>query len=116
MSKSWTARDWLNVAIVAAGITVVSVWVYNVQADARDDVHGDNPISASKACEALVEAQLKAPSTAEFNSDAQGGNGTWRVRGTVDAENSFGAQVRSEYACDVTVTHSGVDATLTMLG
>jgi hypothetical protein len=55
-----------------------------------------------------VEYSLKAPSTAEFSSDvavAQGADGNYVVTGYVDAENSFGATLRSYY--EVTMSYSG---------
>jgi len=63
-------------------------------------------------CENIVESQLVAPSTAEFASYNEqqfwtlGENsGTYenayRVRGYVDAQNSFGAQIRTYYTCDI---------------
>jgi hypothetical protein len=53
----------------------------------------------------FVERNLKAPSTASFQNYfdadasqiAQSVNCTWTVRGYVDAENSFGAKIRSHY-------------------
>lgn len=64
-------------------------------------------------CEARIERLLKAPSTAEFDSDATGsGAGPWDVTGVVDAENSFGAALRSSFGC--TVTMSGDMATTTV--
>lgn len=53
-------------------------------------------------CESRIESLLKAPSTAEFDSQATG-SGTWTVTGTVVAENSFGAMVRSSYQCTVVI-------------
>lgn len=74
-----------------------------------DDYESDNQYEAIAQCEARIERLLKAPATADFNSSARGG-GTWTVTGTVDAENSFGANVRANYEC--TVVDNG-DGTLT---
>ena len=55
-----------------------------------------NSYEAVAQCEARIGKLLKAPSTAKYDSDATGsGNGPWKVTGTVDAENSFGAMLRS---------------------
>jgi hypothetical protein len=45
-----------------------------------------------------VKENLKAPSTASFSniSVSQNGN-TWTVTGYVDAQNSFGAMIRSSF-------------------
>ena len=73
----------------------------------------DNSYEAIAQCEARIDNLLKAPATADYDSSASGsGNGPWNVAGTVDAENSFGAQVRATYAC--TVTMSGDTATTTV--
>jgi hypothetical protein len=87
------------VAIIVLGVVVGVIGSMNQ----HDPYDPNNRLEAIAQCEARIEEQLKAPSTAEFNSDASG-NGTWTVTGTVDAENSFGATIRSEYQCTVKVT------------
>ena len=60
------------------------------------------------ACRDAVKDQLKAPSTAEFSGESvtwQGSRAT--VTGSVDAENSFGAQVRTDWTCQVSISGSG---------
>ncbi|SNR98957.1 hypothetical protein SAMN06272737_1579 [Blastococcus mobilis] len=57
------------------------------------------------ACEGFVEDRLKAPSSADFSGyfDSyviQSGD-EYTVSGYVDAENSFGAMLRSEWTCTV---------------
>lgn len=68
-------------------------------------------VEAEWACEGVVGNNLKAPSTAEYDSSASG-SGPWSVSGTVDAENSFGAKIRSTYSC--TVERSGDTMTATL--
>jgi hypothetical protein len=64
------------------------------------------------AAEAAVRQQLKSPSTADFGSvlgeyqdpDRQVvalDNGSYAVHGWVDAENSFGAKLRSTWVCNI---------------
>lgn len=70
-----------------------------------DEGPGDESAGAYIACEDFVEDLLKAPSTADFSgyfgsSVSQTGN-RYTVRGTVDAENSFGAAIRSNFTCTV---------------
>lgn len=73
----------------------------------------NNSTEAIAQCESRIGQLLKAPSTAEYTSDASGsGAGPWTVTGTVDADNSFGAKIRSSYQC--TVTMSGDMATTTV--
>lgn len=53
-------------------------------------------------CKVLVKDRLKAPATAQFSASyeqVQATGGTYRWAGTVDAENSFGANVRTAFVC-----------------
>jgi hypothetical protein len=94
-----------GLAWIFAGIALVIVLVgIVISSFAEDDPYDpNNRLEVIAQCEARIEEQLKAPTTAEFDSTATG-DGTWTVTGTVDAENSFGANVRSEYQCTVKVT------------
>lgn len=60
----------------------------------------------------IVEDYLKAPSTAKFckQSDATVthlGNGEYMVTGWVDAENSYGTMIRSDFVVTYTATEKG---------
>lgn len=64
-------------------------------------------VEAYVYCKMLVRNSLKAPATAVFPRESytdvtvdQGG-GRYSVRSYVDAENSFGALIRSRYECTV---------------
>lgn len=71
---------------------------------------------AQRACEGAVEQNLKAPASAEYDSQVGGGGeGPWAVTGTVDAQNSFGAMIRSTYSCSVELKNGVVSATLKTL-
>lgn len=65
------------------------------------------------ACEELVKQQLKAPGTADFGGveydppPAGEGDGTWTATGYVDAENGFGANIRTNWTCTVDVSDEG---------
>ena len=76
-----------------------------ITASNQEPYDPNNSSEAIIQCEDRVEALLKAPTTAEFDSNATGGGSdrVWTVTGTVDAENSFGAKVRSDYGCTVTM-------------
>lgn len=59
---------------------------------------------AKWACKLYIEKSLKAPSTANFQNYTQftavgKGDGPYLVRGYVDAQNSFGAMIRSDFSC-----------------
>jgi hypothetical protein len=63
-------------------------------------------IGAWVACQEFVGKRLKAPSTADYQSYDKGGvtiktDSSFTVRGYVDAQNSFGAKLRSTYTCEV---------------
>lgn len=70
-------------------------------------------VGAYRSCERAVETTLKAPSTADFSgySDSQiTVNGdVYSVRGYVDAENSFGAAIRTSWDCQVRDTGDNWD-------
>lgn len=69
----------------------------------EEKCRGDEYYAGSRAQE-LVRERLKAPSTAEFSSPSQisssldgSGDCIYEVRSNVDAQNSFGAQIRGDY-------------------
>jgi len=67
---------------------------------ASDDTPSKYEVQA--VCEEWVKKQLKAPGTAKFSDHAtSGGPISWTVTGSVDAENSFGALLRSSWTCDI---------------
>jgi hypothetical protein len=63
-------------------------------------------LSASQKC---VEQQLKSPSTAEFpygeiEGVSQLSGNTYIINSYVDSQNGFGAMIRTNYRCQVTLT------------
>lgn len=57
---------------------------------------------AKRVCQEWVREKLKAPSTAEFSETVvTSASGQWSVRGIVDAENTFGAKIRTQWTCEV---------------
>lgn len=90
-----TAKLQAVIAPVAVAVFMVGgvVWLWPVGSSPTVD-------SAVTACRRHVVDQLKAPSTAKFGQVRWERSGdTVRVSGAVDAENSFGALVRSDYTC-----------------
>lgn len=61
-------------------------------------------ISKAQVC---VQKKLKSPSTAEFDYfDSkvwQLNDSTYMVKGSVDAQNEFGAMLRAYYECEITL-------------
>lgn len=76
------------------------------KAEAEKRSHTDQ----AKLCSKMkLEQMLKAPSTAEYPWSDQWsiqplGDDKYKVSSYVDAENSFGAKIRTNFSCDVTVT------------
>lgn len=68
----------------------------------------------------VVENRLKSPSSADFCSYPEAtitdlGNNRYKIQGYVDAQNSFGATVRSKFTVTLTLTESGYkEATCTI--
>ena len=97
---------------------IVAVGLVSALRSAGDDEPSAAEIGASaeQVCQEWVSAQLKAPTTAEFadvysvNASAdftendvyegRTGKDVWTVKGAVDAENSFGAMIRSRFTCE----------------
>lgn len=98
---------WLGWGLVAAAVIAV-IALYNSPGSsekrAANEMAKNAPLYAEMACKDQVKARLKAPSTAEFSDvEAVGYAGSYTVTGNVDAENSFGAALRSTFSCDVVV-------------
>jgi hypothetical protein len=68
----------------------------------REKTLAESKVAVSTTCEELVSSALKAPSTAKFNFSeskwwTEGNMGYYEAY--VDAENSFGAMLRSTFLC-----------------
>jgi len=97
--KRWAAG--VIAAIIA--IAILLVWLSD-DSDSAADLGGD----AKRACqEDFIPTRLKAPATAEFSGVTVATAGeTYTVTGSVDSQNSFGAQIRSSFTC---VMHTSGD-------
>lgn len=65
-------------------------------------VHQIDNQDAFDKCKEYVLDNLKSPSTAEFMREyqwKQDENGDWIIIGKVDAQNGFGAMIRSDFMC-----------------
>lgn len=98
---SWriTRKWWITFGIIGALV----VWTI-VAGGSKDNKR----LEAINACHQFVSRQLKAPAGADYepDSEAQVTNtgDRWTISGHVDAQNSFGANVRSAYTCEMTNT------------
>ena len=73
--------------------------------EAQAKTHPQDDLARIK-CEEAASANLKAPSTSKFAPYSEThvldlGNWQYRVQSYVDAENSFGAHIRTPYTCTV---------------
>lgn len=66
------------------------------------DLIGDK-WGAIVACEDFVKRNLKSPASAEFTDESvmHLDKKNWKVLGSVDSQNSFGAMIRNEFNCEV---------------
>lgn len=97
---AWMKRPKAIVAYVAVGCVAASfaVSVFHLDKPAGDG-SGDSARAIS-ACEQSVLTNLKSPGSADFGGESANASGTtWTVSGYVDAENSFGANLRSNWTC-----------------
>ena len=92
------APAWFVIGFVALVLGCCGFFYFKSQADEGKP----DDLGAQTVCQTFVERGLKAPSTARFSGESVTSNGTtWTVRGSVDAENSFGARLRMNYVCTV---------------
>lgn len=94
----------------SSGRSSTSSSSYTKKTDTNTARHSDD--DAFYCAQLIVEDYLKAPSTAKFCklSDATVthlGNGEYMVTGWVDAENSYGATIRSNFVVTYTATEKG---------
>lgn len=93
---------------IGIGITLVALVGLGALASGDGDGGGSSSsndellVGAEIACEQFVSDRLKAPATADYpDTLALGGPTNFTVRGVVDAENSFGAMIRSDFTCEL---------------
>lgn len=101
-----TGKQKWGAFFVVAGL----LWIVGKACGATDYSSPGNTsaggYNAESVCEGSVKQQLKAPSTASFSGEeATGGPTDYTVTGNVDAENSFGAKLRSTWTCSA--SHDG---------
>ncbi len=87
-----------------AAVQKASMTPEQKQAQADEALMSD----AKWQCKQFVEKTLKAPSTADFQNyndfsawGSEAGGGPFGVTGYVDAQNSFGAKIRTNFRCEL---------------
>jgi hypothetical protein len=78
---------------------------------------GPSESDAEVSCEERVESQLRSPSSADFTGTTatEVTESEYRVTGEVDAENAFGAEIRSSFTCTVQFRDDGTYARVDQL-
>lgn len=73
------------------------------------DSPSDNKFLAYSYAEDFVKKKLKSPSTAEFPGTVEKdkhikelGDGKYKIDSWVDSQNSYGAQIRTNFSCTIT--------------
>jgi hypothetical protein len=72
--------------------------------EAQDEAARKALIAVQVACEFYIKARLKVPSTArfaDFPAIVRNDDGSYVVKGEVDAQNAFGVMLRKPYICSV---------------
>lgn len=88
----------LFVAVVAIAV----VWSM-LDGDDTGGAEGPDDYGAIDVCHQAVEDKLRAPATADFGGETVTHTGNrYTVVGHVDAENGFGAQIRTDWVCEAT--------------
>lgn len=92
-------RPVVLIPLAAVALMAIAWVISHLVTDPRDEYVDD----AARYCERSVGEELKAPGTAEFGEASVdvGENGRYVVSGSVDAQNSFGAMIRTGYQCTV---------------
>lgn len=99
-----------SITLTVIILAIISLGFWAMVLTMEDDENEDDEITASKVstiCELIVENRLKSPKTAEFEKYRDQeigkfeGEETYQVLSYVDAQNSFGALIRTHYECVV---------------
>lgn len=119
-SSAKVARGCLGAAVLVPVLFVGGCFV--LLNSAKDNPPGESQMQAAAtvACRDATKEQLKSPRSAKFSDESVSGSaGSYRVVGSVDAQNTYGALVRARFTCTARVsTASGdaVSASATVLG
>ena len=97
----------VGMVVMGAFVLLVGGCTLAVTGNDESDAGGDgrDEIGAGVMCEQFIEDRLLSPSSADFQNSAEyritGTGDQYTVSGFVDAENAFGASLRSEWTCTV---------------
>lgn len=106
MSYRSDLKEGCGFSLAFLAVVLGIFFVIGLVGMAARDKEGEDKSGAWTAAQGFVESRLKSPSTADFPWYQEEkihylGNDSYRVSSYVDAENSFGATMRSNYTCTV---------------
>jgi hypothetical protein len=100
--KNNRAGMWIAVGIIAL---VGGCGALLSQAGSDEPSADDLRFDARRVCHDFIDKRLKSPASSDFEEtsdmDVTSVGDTYTVRGKVDAQNGFGAMIRSDYTCTV---------------
>ncbi len=114
-------QESIKTAIVLVGILVAIIvaFVKFGSGSGSGSTRSYDAVDFSIQCEAMVAQQLKAPRTAQFQGSDKYGDGPHSIKttssgfhwlGFVDAQNSFGALLRTSFVCTYDMSTGSVKA------
>lgn len=108
-------KTLIGIVIVFSGCAycISSIDLGEVETVSWDEQNAE--VSAYSECQKAVQNQLKSPSTADFQGIFEGrydnvvrANQRYFFTSYVDAQNGFGAVIRTNFECSVTQINDGV--------
>lgn len=94
-----------GILVALVGLACVGgIFAFVFRGGSSSDTPADRSLEAKAMCETFVKKQLKAPASAKFSGEsaAKVSDTEYTAGGSVDSQNSFGALLRSTFACDLT--------------
>lgn len=112
LNPKQTKRQNIITGAITAFIMLLLVYKCSGDSPRSDPSVEEKKNEAAVYCKMLVQDRLKSPKSADFPWVIQataGPNDTYSVVSYVDAQNSFGAMIRTNYLCRVKYNGGGVD-------
>lgn len=99
-----TAKDYLVLIVILIGIFAMYYFGNSSETPKQKPTH--SAVAAFTVCQQYVQQSLKAPGSAKWPGGYSDytqhlGGGRYRVTAWVDAQNTFGALVRTNFKCEV---------------
>lgn len=102
----------ISTIVTVAILVLIAVCLFKACSGIDTEDNYNTEGRAIVCAEMAVEDRLKSPSTADFCPSYEMtvtnlGGDTWKVTGYVDAQNSFGAEIREYWTVTLTLTETG---------